>query len=305
MFDRNEPPEHVSRLLVERRCEVYGHVAGLLMELHDALDDDDGVRARYLLADVRRRLRSALAFLTDEVYEELERVEALTDLLPTREGASIPGEAAAELSDRLQLLHVRLARSLSLGKLQDLATIVGLPPRLARKLEAEGREREARARRRELERECERHELEAREELGKKHYPRAIKALQRALKVDPDRPVLHNDLGVVLSLVGRHAEAVAEYRAAIELNERHPERRTEEWTTTWYNLGLALRRAAAAALEAGDEARGRQALLEARAALEEYTRRSASGPRVHEARGLVAQVTEQLAALVGGDPATG
>lgn len=297
MPERNVPADQVSRLLIEKRCEVYTQVAALLMDLEEAVQDDDGVRARYLLQDVRRTLRTALAFLTDEVYGELERLEALMELLPTREGAGIPAQAADELQDRIQLLHVKLARSLKLPTLQDLEQIIGLPQRLKQRLEEEQRGLEARARRRQLEEECWRYEAAAREEIGRKHYARAIKSLRQAIKLDPERPVFHNDLGVVLSLLGKTDEAIAEYRLAVELNERQPDRRTEEWTTSYYNLGMALRKRAGELLERRDEAGGLDLLRQARAAFEEYTRLNAAGAKVNEARTAAERIGEQVARL--------
>lgn len=296
MPDR-DTPDPVSRLLIEKRCEVYTQVAALLMDMQEAHDEDDGLRARYLVLDVRRALRTALAFLTDEVYQELEKLEALLELLPTREGAGIPAPAAAELGDRVQLLHVKLARSLKLPRLQDLDEIVGLEPRLVRRLEDESKGLEAKQRRRELEAQCLRHEAEARDEIGKKAYARAAKALRAAIGVDPDRAVLHNDLGVVLSLMGKTDEAVQEYEQAVALNERLVDRRTPEWTTSWFNLGAALRKQGLELLDRGLTGPGVEALRRAREALDEYGRLGASGAKLQEARGLVAQLGEQLAAF--------
>jgi tetratricopeptide (TPR) repeat protein len=292
-----EVPDQVSRILIEKRCEIYSQVAALLMDLDEAVDEDDGVRARYLLQDVRRTLRTALAFLTADVYGELERFEALMDLLPTREGAGLPSEAAAELHDRAQLLHVKLARSLTLPALQDLEQIVGLPQRLKLRLNEESRGLEVQAKRRQLEGECWQYEAAAREEIGKKNYTRAIKSLRQAIKLDPERAVFRNDLGVVLSLVGKHEEAVREYRAAVELNERYADRRTEEWMTSYYNLGSALRKRSQELFERGDGAGAADLLRQAREAFEEYTRLSAAGPKVHDARGLVERLSQQLSDL--------
>jgi tetratricopeptide (TPR) repeat protein len=291
------PADQVSRILIEKRCEVYTQVAALLMDLDEAVLEDDGVRARYLLQDVRRTLRTALAFLTDEVYRELERLEGLMDLLPTREGAGLPAEAASELTDRVQLLHVTLARSLTLPALQDLEQIVGLTPRLKQRLAEESRGLQARARRRQLEDECWQHEAAAREEIGKKNYSAAIKRLRQAIKLDPERPVFHNDLGVVHSLLGQHEEAVRAYRAAVELNERHADRRTEEWTTSYYNLGIALRKRSQELLDDEEDDAAMDLLRQARAAFEEYTRLNAVGPKATEARVQLERIAEQIAQL--------
>ena len=102
------PQGSLGQLLLERRCEVYTRAAGLIMDLEEALDVDDGLRARFLLHDLRRCLRSALAFLTAEVFRELERLEAFSDVLPSDEGP-VPSGARSELADRIQILHVKLA----------------------------------------------------------------------------------------------------------------------------------------------------------------------------------------------------
>lgn len=310
--------DHVGRYLVERRGDVYGQVAKLVMGLEEAVDDDDALRARYLLADLRRTLRGALAFLSDEVYAELERLEALGDALPEdeREGP-IPSALRPELSDRLQLLHVKMARVLRLPQMQDMEQIVGLPARLKQRLAEERAELEARGRQRELEEQCWKHEAEARELIGRREHAKAVKCLRRAVRLDPTRAVFRNDLGVVLSLLGRNEEAVEEYRAAVALNERHPQRRTEEWTTSYYNLGVALRKLATEGLSGGIPGRAglerlAQRLSEAQAAFEEYTRLNATGPKVREARELIAtcagQLTELRAALTAQratEPASG
>lgn len=285
--------ENVSRLLIEKRCEVYSTVAALLMDVEEALDQDDGLRTRYLLKDVRRSLRSALAFLTDEVYTELERVEALTDLLPSGEGA-VPSAVVGELGDRLQLLHVKLARSLTLPHLQSLEQIVRLPARLKHKLLEEERDQDAQERRRQIDEQCWRFEAEARELLGRKLYGKAVKSLRKAVRLDPTRAVLHNDLGVVLSLQAKSGEAVGEYRLAVSLNERFPERRTEEWTTSYYNLGIALRKLAHEG--SGSEAAIGQ-LHEACEAFREFTRLNATGPKVQEARAVVEQLSSEIMQL--------
>jgi tetratricopeptide (TPR) repeat protein len=298
--ERPNPSEPITRLLVEKRCEVYTRAAGTLMDLEEALDEDDGVRARYLLQDLRRCLRSSLAFLTDEVYQELQRIESLGETLPDERSAghtSIPHAALDQLSDRLQLMHVKLARAVKMSQMQDMEQIVGLPQRLKQKLARESRDLDARARRREIEERCWQLEAEAREHLNHKAYNRAIKSLRKAIRLDPGRAVFHNDLGVVLSLIGRNSEAVGEYQAAVGLNEAHPAQRTDEWTTSYYNLGIALRKVALEGLRTGafEVAMGR--LQEAIQAFEEFTRVCASGTKVHDARALVDQLSSQIVSL--------
>jgi tetratricopeptide (TPR) repeat protein len=284
---------------MEKRCDVYSQVAALVMEVEEALDEDDGLRTRYLLQDVRRCLRRALAFLTDEVYQELARLEAIASCLPAGEGP-IPPEHRGELQDRLQLLHVKLARSLKLPYLQDLEQIMGLPARLKLRLREEERERETRLRQREIEERCWDHESEARALLKQKHYPKAIKSLRKAVRLDPSRAVFHNDLGVVFSLQNKNTDAVQEYRMAVSLNERYPEQRTEEWTTSYYNLGIALRKVAQQDLARNQIDEFKNHLCEAREAFKEYTRLSATGPKVQDARRVIEQISAQIQNIEAG-----
>jgi tetratricopeptide (TPR) repeat protein len=279
------------RLLMEKRCEVYNKTAGLLMEVEEALDGEDAERGRLLLDDVRKALRGSLAFLTDEVYEELEHVEALAGLAnqaaPAGSGATAHQE---ELRDSLTLLHVKLARSLRLPG-QDLADIVGLPARLKRKLEESQKKLEADKKRRDLEEQSWNFEAVARELIGAKQYKKAVKHLKQAIRLDPERAVFHNDLGVVYGLLGLHEEAAAEYRSAVQLNEKHSARRTDEWTTSYYNLGIALRKLACEHEAPGQEGKALTFVNEAKAALDEYVKVTPGGPKL----GIARKASQQLA----------
>jgi tetratricopeptide (TPR) repeat protein len=282
------------RLLMEKRCEVYNKTAGLLMEIEEALDQEDVDRGRLLLDDVRKALRSSLAFLTDEVYEELEHLEALAGL--ANQAAPAGTTSQDELRDALTLLHVKLARSLRLPG-QDLADIVGLPPRLKRKLEESQRKLEDEKRRREVEERSWNFEAVARELIGAKQYKKAVKHLKQAIRLDPERPVFHNDLGVVYGLLGLHEEAAAEYRRAVLLNEKNPTRRTDEWTTSYYNLGIALRKLASEHDAPGQEPRALALVKEAKAALDEYLKVTPGGPKLGFARKTSAQLAEDALIL--------
>ena len=121
-----------------------------------------------------------------------------------------------------------------------------------------------------------------------------VKSLRKAVRLDPTRAVLHNDLVVVLSLQSKSGEAVGEYRSAVSLNERYPERRTEEWTTSYYNLGIALRKNAHQAAQARERGAAVRHLGEARQAFLEYTRLNATGPKVHEARDVIDQISVEI-----------
>jgi len=276
------------RLLMEKRCEAYNKTAGILMEVEEALDGEDVERGRLLLDDVRKALRSSLAFLTDEVYEELEHVEALAGL--ANQAAPAGSSSTEELRDALTLLHVKLARSLRLPG-QDLADIVGLPPRLKRKLEESQKKLEDDKKRRDLEEQTWNFEAVARELIGAKQYKKAVKHLKQAIRLDGERAVFHNDLGVVYGLLGLHEEAAAEYRRAVQLNEKHAARRTDEWTTSYYNLGIALRKLASEHDAPGQEPKALALVKDAKAALDEYVKVTPGGPKL----GIARKASQQLA----------
>ncbi len=70
-----------------------------------------------------------------------------------------------------------------------------------------------------------------------KRYDQAIEALDRSIKMEPDRPTihfLHRDLGITLARVGRYDEAVSQLKKAISLK---PNR-----ATYYYDLGNILGR---------------------------------------------------------------
>lgn len=282
------------RLLMEKRCEVYNKTAALLMEVEEALDGEDAERARLLLDDVRKALRSSLAFLTDEVYEELEHVEALAGL--ANQAAPAGASSQEELRDALTLLHVKLARSLRLPG-QDLADIVGLPPRLKRKLEESQKKLEEGKKRRDLEEQSWNFEAVARELIGAKQYKKAVKHLKQAIRLDPERAVFRNDLGVVYGLLGLHEEAAAEYRHAVRLNEKHAARRTDEWTTSYYNLGISLRKLASEHDAPGQEPKALVLVNEAKAALDEYVKVTPGGPKLGIARKASLQLADDALIL--------
>jgi tetratricopeptide (TPR) repeat protein len=52
----------------------------------------------------------------------------------------------------------------------------------------------------------------------KKRYDTAVPAWKKALKLDPDDPPAHNNLGIALAETGKLDEAIAEYRKSWELN---------------------------------------------------------------------------------------
>jgi tetratricopeptide (TPR) repeat protein len=286
--------ELVGRVLVEKRFELYARTGAQLLELEEALGGDLR-RVRLLLGDLRRTLRTGLALLTGEVHRELVGIEELAEAL---EGEPRdPARCLAELGDRLQLLHVHLARMLRRPHLEELEDVVGMPSRLRHRLEAERRDQDALARGRALEEQCLRHEAEARDLVAGQQYARAARALRRGVQLDPERAVLHNDLGVVLSMMGQASEAVDSYRRAVALNERRPERRTDEWATTYYNLGIALRKWAAESLQRGERDLARERLAEARTALGEFVRLVPQGPKPDEARRALDQITGQILSI--------
>ena len=55
-------------------------------------------------------------------------------------------------------------------------------------------------------------------ETQRKNMPEALSRLTHALRLDPDNPAVHNNLGVALCGMGRHAEGVAEMQRALALD---------------------------------------------------------------------------------------
>ena len=183
------------RLLLERRADLYSRTATTLLDAETALDARDGVRVRASLERLRRDLRSSLAFLTDEVYEELVQIELLAGLGEVPASGEVRGTPVVEegeLRDRLKLLHVKLSRSLTEPRFQALEDIVGLEARLKKKLREGRRRLEEKARQRELEERSWDFEAEAREAIRERAYKRAVTALREAIRLDPERPVFHN-----------------------------------------------------------------------------------------------------------------
>lgn len=235
--------EDAYRLLIERRATIYSKVAALMIDIEGALEADDWERARYHLEDLRRALRTSLAFLTDEVYEELECIEAVCGL----SGGQLSHEAprqSSELIDHLAMLHVKLSRSLKVPDFQDLEDIIGLDMRLKRKLKRSRKDLAHKKEERAVEEQAWDLEAQAREFIANKQPKKAVKSLQKAIQLDPHKAVFRNDLGYVYGVLGLLEKSAAEYREAVRLNEDHPERRTEEWATSYFNLGIALRKLA-------------------------------------------------------------
>ena len=291
------PLRHLNATVYERRCALYGEAATLIAD-HEGLSR--GERAAALIAGLRRTLRGGLAFLDEPVVRELERLEALRSQL--REGP-IPQPLLSEVRDRVSLLHLQLARLIqSPVGLADFGTLARLDPRLEQRLADESRLEEVQARARAIEEECHALEGEARAQIASEEFPKAARALRRAIRLDPRRAVLHNDLGVVLSLIGKTEEAVAEYRAAIALNEQEPKRRTDEWTTSYYNLGVALRKLAQVAFRSGWADEGRDhldAAGESFAAFCELSRTESTAPnppRLAEAQAALGEIRRRLGA---------
>jgi tetratricopeptide (TPR) repeat protein len=292
--EESELRDETRRVLVERRCDLYVRVAGHLLDIEDALDRDDPERARFAFEEARRALRSSLAFVNEEVVRALEQAEVV--LLPSGPGSkepALPGTLEEEARDRVQVLHVRLARMLALPG-ADVAKLLGGGERLERKLAEDEAAVVEKARRREVEEKLKTDERIARELIGQKQFKKALRHLKRAVRLDPERAVLRNDLGVVYGLLGCHEQAVEEYRAAVALNEKHADRRTDEWTTSYRNLGIALLKLAAEEEEGGELGRALLHTGEAKAAFTSFLEVTPDGPRLAEARSLARRAEEEL-----------
>jgi len=53
-----------------------------------------------------------------------------------------------------------------------------------------------------------------------KLYNDAFKYLSKAVKIDPQRDYIHNNLGMLYTEMGMHAEAKGEFEKAVELADR-------------------------------------------------------------------------------------
>lgn len=279
------------RLLVERRIEIYARIAALLMDLEGALATDDWEQARYQLVELRRILRTSLAFLTDEVYEELEQIEDICNLGTGVENIRRPANFEA-LLDHLQLLHMKFSRALREPTFQDLESIVGVDVRLKRKLKASRRDLAEKVKQRENEEAAWDLEAQARVFLKNKEPKKALNSILKALELAPNRAVFHNDLGFVYGQLSRLIESVQAYRQAINLNEIHPELRTEEWTTSYYNLGVALRKLASKAFRKNERQTAFRYTSEALDHFETYLSVCPSGQKAAMVRQTIVELLE-------------
>ena len=284
------------RLLIEKRSEIYTRVAALVMDIEGALQADDWERARYHLEDLRRILRTSLAFLTDEVYAELERIESICGVSA---GAisTTPPQDKNELADRLQLLHVKISRSIKAPQFQDLEDIVGLDLRLKRKLKQSRENLADKIRQREVEEQSWNLEAAAREFIANKQFKKAARSLQHAIKLDPNRAVFHNDLAYVLGLTGDIDRAAGAYREAVRLNEQIPTRRSDEWMTSYFNLGIALRKVAYRDFKKNNHEAALESMNEAISSFENYLKVMPTGPKVGFTRSIIVQLSQARAKL--------
>jgi tetratricopeptide (TPR) repeat protein len=69
------------------------------------------------------------------------------------------------------------------------------------------------------------HQVLARDYLGRGLYPEAVEEIREAIKIHPDFPDLHNQLGLALSMSGERERAVTEFQEALHLNPRYVEAR--------------------------------------------------------------------------------
>jgi tetratricopeptide (TPR) repeat protein len=284
------------RLLIERRAEIYNKVAALIMDIESAMNLDDWERAHYHLEDMRRTLRVGLAFLTDEVYEALEHIEATCSLGTGAKNTRKPDDTK-ELADQLQLLHVKLSRSLKIPNFQDMEDIVGMDIRLKRKLKANRKDLQAKIKHREVVEQAWGYEGQARDFLSNNQPRKALKSLLQAVRCDPKRAVFRNDLGFVYGLLKQSQKSVAEYRQAVEINQSFPAQRSEEWMTSYFNLGIALRKLSNQAYESNEDEKALAYGNEAICAFEDYLKVMPTGPKVSFTRSVIVQIAELTSAL--------
>lgn len=69
------------------------------------------------------------------------------------------------------------------------------------------------------------HQVLARDYFGRGLYPEAVEEIREAIKLNPEFPDLHNQLGLALSMSGDREHAVGEFQQALHLNPHYVEAR--------------------------------------------------------------------------------
>ncbi|MBI4577601.1 MAG: tetratricopeptide repeat protein [Planctomycetes bacterium] len=266
--------------LAQRRGTLYVEAVRLQERVACEILEARPEVARVAAAELVEVVRSHLALTTAEVRRALEAVRAGV--------ASWPVDLA--LWQALALpLEVALARTLVLGdELEDPLDVLGVPEAMRARLGPGDGRTPAGSRVEDLEREA--HRL-----LGLRKFKRAVRSLRRAVRVEPGRSALHNDLGLAYAMAGLPGRAIECYRRAIELNRLHPERRSPEWALAWFNLGRAWRRMGAEAFEDRMLDRAVEAYAASREAFEAYLREAPEGTRRADTEDQLRRLAEEQA----------
>jgi tetratricopeptide (TPR) repeat protein len=259
----------MARLVMERRFALYSDAAPIIIEIEEGLRAGD-IRILERVGELDRILRSSLAFLTPAVSDALGRLRDSTkDALVG--GRFDEDEVIQNISD----LHLAMGQLLHDNILHEMTKILRLPtaqpatsgldlveappaepvpgefkpPSAVPVTPPAKREKPPSARTKTTlieapppnEIKAWKHQKKAQEFYEQENYKKAVKQYYRAIKLLPGQPSFHNDLGLALRKVGRTSDAIAEYRLAIDLANRYPDKRGEEWFNAYFNLGNALR----------------------------------------------------------------
>ncbi|TET35658.1 MAG: tetratricopeptide repeat protein [Planctomycetota bacterium] len=269
------PSDPQERLIVERRFALYADAAPVIIDIEEGLRAGD-LRILERVDELDRILRASLAFLTPAVTDALNRFRDSTK--DTLVGGRFDEDAAVEaLAD----LHLALGNLLHDRQLHEMRKILHLPashtseeipePFVPAALEQPGRgirdlwplkksepvkappapkEKKppsARTKTTTIQapppNEIKAWQLQkkAQEHYENGKYKKAAKLYRRAIRHLPDQPAFYNDLGLALRKAGRLTEAIEEYNRAVELANRMPDKRGEEWYNAYFNLGNTYR----------------------------------------------------------------
>jgi len=295
LTELGQHPE-LARQVLSRRAELYGQAAPLIMSLESSLLRGDWSKSRPELDGLRLLLRSGLAYLDASSYAELVELEASAGLCQGELPSQLPQDLTP-LRDHLRLLHVRLSRLLCSGSLVPLEDVVGLELRLRRRLDASEKALEDRAREREQERQAWEQEACAREFIEAGQHRKAVKCLLVSVRLQPERAVFRNDLGYVYGVLGLLEKSVIEYREAVRFNVEQVSQRTEEWMTSYFNLGMALKKLANQENEVGSDEKSLAFYREAQLAFDKFIAEAPENSRVEFTGKALAAIAEEIQIL--------
>lgn len=298
---KNKSPFNYFSTLIQKRCEIYSQVAQYLLTIEETLETREWEKLLDAFEKIRRIIRTSLPFLTEQIFFELERLEAL--ILPHKNKPS--GLSADELKTRFAILHVQFSKALKSTETQDMEEILSLPKEIRKQIKNSERElldikeeTKKREQASELAREAEKFAEE-------KNFKRAVKNFQKAIQLWPDQAVYHNDLGVVYAYQNMLEKAMEEYQRATQINEQKPEQRTPQWTLTYFNLGKIYKRLGDQILDRKIPVKeqlegGWKEYEKAIQALEEFLKLTSQGDKADQAKSLIHHLREEISLLKEG-----